>query len=153
MDWTDCAVIEQVPGRMSGAPVVRGTRVRPQDILGNAGLGADWIADAHGLPLSDVCAVLDFYNAHREALPLEYFSPERIDTLGVDRIDWSLCAATEELGGQVVIRGTSVRPIDLIGNLVEGEESLAYSYSLPRETVRSVLGYYERCKSQFASPI
>ncbi len=54
MNWTDCPIIEQIPGKMSGAPVVRGTRMRPQDIVGNAEMGAAWIADAHGMRVEDV---------------------------------------------------------------------------------------------------
>ena len=64
MDWTDCPVIEVVPGRMSGAPVLRRSRVRPEDLISNIDEGAEWMADAHDLPLDDVKAVLAFYNLH-----------------------------------------------------------------------------------------
>ncbi len=77
MDWTNCAVIEQVPGRMSGAPVLRDTRVRPQDLLANIDEGAEWLAEAHGLDLNDVRAVLAFHELHRDELAIEYVSPER----------------------------------------------------------------------------
>jgi uncharacterized protein (DUF433 family) len=77
MTWTDCPIIEQIAGRMSGAPVLRYTRMRPQDIISNAEMGAEWIADAHGLPLADVQQVLEFYDAHYDELPAEYISPER----------------------------------------------------------------------------
>jgi len=33
IDWTECDLIEIVPGKMSGAPVPRGTRVRAEDLL------------------------------------------------------------------------------------------------------------------------
>lgn len=35
LDWTECAAIETVPGKMSGQPVIKGTRVRPVDLLVN----------------------------------------------------------------------------------------------------------------------
>jgi uncharacterized protein (DUF433 family) len=78
MDWTDCALIEVVPGRMSGAPVLRNTRVRPQDLIANIDEGAAWLAEAHGLDLADVQAVLSFYRQHQGELPEEYIAPERI---------------------------------------------------------------------------
>ena len=143
MDWTDCAVIEVVPGRMSGAPVVRRSRVRPEDVVANAAQGAEWIAAAHGLALEDVRAVLAFHVRHGDALPLEYISPERVAALGAG-IDWSGCAGVEDRGSGSVISGTPVRPIDLVANRGEGEAGLAWSYGLPVGAVRSVLAYYER---------
>jgi uncharacterized protein (DUF433 family) len=36
MDWTGCEWIVQVPGRLSGAPVVLGSRVPPEVIVEHA---------------------------------------------------------------------------------------------------------------------
>ena len=33
MDWRECDVIEEVPGKCGGRPVIRGTRVEPDVIL------------------------------------------------------------------------------------------------------------------------
>ena len=68
MDWTDCDVIEVVPGRLSGAPVLRNSRVRPEDLIGNLQEGPDWMAEAFGLPVSDIRQVLAFYNKHQAEL-------------------------------------------------------------------------------------
>ncbi len=68
MKWTDCPSIEVVPGRMSGAPVLRHSRVRPEDILANKDEGAEWLAEAHGLALEDVVAVLAFYERYGQEL-------------------------------------------------------------------------------------
>lgn len=68
MDWLDCPVIEQVPGRMSGVPVLRDSRVRPEDLIGNLDEGAEWMAEAFGLPIADVRTVLDFYRLHQDEL-------------------------------------------------------------------------------------
>lgn len=35
-EWKDCPEVESVPGRMSGAWLLKGTRVRVEDILVNA---------------------------------------------------------------------------------------------------------------------
>jgi uncharacterized protein (DUF433 family) len=39
IDWTACELIEQVPGKVSGRPVVRGTRILPDGIVNSYDLG------------------------------------------------------------------------------------------------------------------
>ena len=39
IDWTHCELIECVPGKVSGRPVVRGTRIMPEAIVGSYDLG------------------------------------------------------------------------------------------------------------------
>ncbi len=39
IDWTACELIECVPGKVSGRPVVRGTRIMPDAIAGSYELG------------------------------------------------------------------------------------------------------------------
>ena len=39
IDWTQCELIECVPGKVSGRPVVRGTRIMPEAIAGSYDLG------------------------------------------------------------------------------------------------------------------
>lgn len=68
MDWLDCEVIERVPGRMSGAPVLRHSRVRPEDLLANLEEGPEWLAEQHDLPLADVVSVIAFYRRHQDQL-------------------------------------------------------------------------------------
>lgn len=33
MNWTSCAEVEIVPGKMGGRPVIKGTRIEPDTIL------------------------------------------------------------------------------------------------------------------------
>jgi uncharacterized protein (DUF433 family) len=40
MDWSGCDVIEQVPGKMGGRPVIKGTRIEPETILQDYELGS-----------------------------------------------------------------------------------------------------------------
>jgi uncharacterized protein (DUF433 family) len=68
MDWLDCPVIEQVAGKLSGQPVIRQSRVRPQDLLNNLDQSEEWMAENFGLALEDVREVLRFYGRHREQL-------------------------------------------------------------------------------------
>lgn len=39
VDWMACEVIEQVPGKVSGRPVIRGTRIFPGVIVNSYELG------------------------------------------------------------------------------------------------------------------
>ncbi len=33
MDWSECGEVEQVPGKMGGRPVIKGTRIEPETVL------------------------------------------------------------------------------------------------------------------------
>ena len=61
MNWLECDVIEQVPGRLSGAPVIRHSRVRPEDLISNLDLSEAELAQEFDLPPADVHAVLEFW--------------------------------------------------------------------------------------------
>jgi len=39
IDWMACELIEKVPGKVSGRPIVRGTRILPDAIVGSYDLG------------------------------------------------------------------------------------------------------------------
>ena len=50
IDWTACELIECVPGKVSGRPVVRGTRILPDAIANSYELG-ETIEEIHeGFP-------------------------------------------------------------------------------------------------------
>ena len=67
MNWEECAVVETVPGRVSGAPVIKGSRVRPGDLIVNRGEGEVWLAENYELPIETVREVLRFYDRHKPA--------------------------------------------------------------------------------------
>ena len=57
IDWTQCELIECVPGKVSGRPVVRGTRILPAAIVGSYDLG-ETIEELHqGFPTLTVTQV------------------------------------------------------------------------------------------------
>ena len=63
IDWSQCDDVESVPGRVSGAWVIKGTRVPAQAVLDNAraGCSAEEIAtEIFELPLERVRRVLKF---------------------------------------------------------------------------------------------
>ena len=39
IDWTACELIEQIPGKVSGRPIVRGTRILPDAVVDSYDLG------------------------------------------------------------------------------------------------------------------
>jgi uncharacterized protein (DUF433 family) len=63
IDWMACELIEAVPGKVSGRPVVRGTRILPDAILNSYELG-DSIEDIHeGFPtlsINQIERLIDF---------------------------------------------------------------------------------------------
>jgi uncharacterized protein (DUF433 family) len=62
MDWLGCEVIEVVPGKVSGLPVIRGSRVPADQVLENhdAGESVEDIAYNFDLKPNDVRAVLAY---------------------------------------------------------------------------------------------
>ena len=69
VDWMACELIEQVPGKVSGRPVVRGTRVMPDPIVNSYDLG-DTIDEIHeGFPTLSVAQIkrlIEFAHAQRQ---------------------------------------------------------------------------------------
>jgi uncharacterized protein (DUF433 family) len=73
IDWTKCELIESVAGKVSGRPVVRGTRVMPDAIVGSYDLG-ETIEELHAgfptLTLAQIKRLIEFAHAQRERNPL-----------------------------------------------------------------------------------
>jgi uncharacterized protein (DUF433 family) len=64
--WKDCPVVEVVPGRLNGLPVVRNTRVEADLIPECQQLGetAEETASNYGLNLKDVLAIRSYVVSH-----------------------------------------------------------------------------------------
>jgi uncharacterized protein (DUF433 family) len=62
MDWSGCDMIEVVPGKVSGLPVIRGSRVPADQVLENhdAGESVEDIAYNFDLKPDDIRAVLAY---------------------------------------------------------------------------------------------
>ena len=63
LDWSQCAAVERVPGKVSGAWVLRGTRMPVATIFENLEAGAnidDILKWFDGLDREQVKAVIDF---------------------------------------------------------------------------------------------
>lgn len=62
MDWTDCPTVEINPRKLSGTPILKGTRMPADAILENHadGLPAEEIAEVFELPIDSVRALLAY---------------------------------------------------------------------------------------------
>lgn len=65
VNWKECGAVETVPGRVSGAPVIKGSRVRPDDLIVNRAEGEEWLAENYDLAIERVREVLRFYDRHK----------------------------------------------------------------------------------------
>jgi uncharacterized protein (DUF433 family) len=72
LDWSDCPLVEVMPGVQSGAPVLRGTRMPVDAIVDNFDYGASAaeIAVQFEIPPERVEAILTYAQNHRFAHPV-----------------------------------------------------------------------------------
>ena len=62
MDWSGCDIVEMIPGKVSGVPLIRNTRVPAETVAESAELGEspEEIAYNYDLRLEDVLAILAY---------------------------------------------------------------------------------------------
>lgn len=68
IDWTACELIEQIPGKVSGRPIVRGTRILPDAIVDSYDLGESVEALQEGFPAlsaAQIKRLIEFAHAQR----------------------------------------------------------------------------------------
>jgi uncharacterized protein (DUF433 family) len=68
IDWEKCELIERVPGKVSGRPIVRGTRILPDAIVNgyDAGEPLDLIHENYpGLSILQIQRLIEFAHVHR----------------------------------------------------------------------------------------
>ena len=70
MDWTDCSEVETVPGKVSGVPILKHSRMPADAIVENytSGLPADEIAEVFQLPAQAVHRLLAYAVKQNPAL-------------------------------------------------------------------------------------
>jgi uncharacterized protein (DUF433 family) len=68
IDWMACELIESVPGKVSGRPIVRGTRILPDAIVGSYDLGETIEELSEGFPslsVPQIKRLIEFAHAQR----------------------------------------------------------------------------------------
>jgi uncharacterized protein (DUF433 family) len=69
IDWTRCELIERMPGKVSGRPTVRGTRIMPDAIVGSYDLGETIEELCEGFPTlssAQIKRLIEFAHAQHE---------------------------------------------------------------------------------------
>lgn len=69
IDWLACELIEQIPGKVSDRPIVRGTRILPDAVVNSHDSGAtinEIHVDYPGLTISQILRLIEFAHALRE---------------------------------------------------------------------------------------
>jgi uncharacterized protein (DUF433 family) len=70
MDWNGCDLVERVPGKVSGQPVVKGTRVLADTIVEDFELGSspEEISENYDLSVPDVRKLIEYAYSHKPQL-------------------------------------------------------------------------------------
>jgi uncharacterized protein (DUF433 family) len=71
LDWSQCSAVESIPGKVSGAWVLKGTRMPVQTIFENleAGLSVKEITEVFDVTEQEVRAVVHFASQSLEKAP------------------------------------------------------------------------------------
>lgn len=71
LDWSDCPLVEVVPGKVSGVPILKGTRVQADAIWENYESGSPLaeISENFHIPKETVRAVLRYAVKHKRPRP------------------------------------------------------------------------------------
>jgi uncharacterized protein (DUF433 family) len=70
MDWTGCDLVEQVEGKLSGRPVVRGTRILADSLVRDFDMGAPLETIQEDYPTLDAGTIrilVEFAHARRQS--------------------------------------------------------------------------------------
>ena len=138
VDWSGCEFVEIIPGKHSGDPLIKGTRIPADAILSNfeAGSSLDKIAEnCPSLSVETIRAVVTY----------------GVERLGWDTktlVDWSGCALVERVPGRCsgapTVVGTRIFPDTIAKYYWSGAtvEEISEDYpSLSQETIRGLIGH------------
>jgi uncharacterized protein (DUF433 family) len=66
IDWSGCPLVEVEPGKDSGAPILKGTRLPAQTIIDNHdyGMSPTEIVEQFGVPEDQVLQILEYARSH-----------------------------------------------------------------------------------------
>lgn len=147
MDWSGCDLVEVVEGKVSGAPLVKGTRLRAETIVSNyeAGSPIEEIAQNYPAVPSETIRKILAYAVER----LAWDEP----TL----VDWKDCSLVEQVPGRCsgapTVVGSRIFPDTIAKYYWSGAtvEEIREDYpSLSSETIAALIGYVKSRSAQAA---
>jgi uncharacterized protein (DUF433 family) len=68
IDWLECELIEQIPGKVSGRPILRGTRILPDAIVNSYDMGesvSDLMEGFPSLSEAQITGLIEFAHSRR----------------------------------------------------------------------------------------
>jgi uncharacterized protein (DUF433 family) len=70
VDWSGCTIVETNPRKVSGVPILKGTRVQADSIVENyeGGSPVEEIAENFGIPEATIRELLTFAASHQNHL-------------------------------------------------------------------------------------
>jgi uncharacterized protein (DUF433 family) len=71
MDWSECEIVEIIPGKVGGVPLIRGTRMPVEQVVDSLDVGetVDEIAYNHDLDPADILRLQAYRQTHQPAIP------------------------------------------------------------------------------------
>jgi len=147
MDWSGCDLVEVIPGKVSGAPLLKGTRLPVDAIISNyeAGSPIEEIAENYPSASEDTIRAVLTYAIERSAWDVK------------TQVDWKGCPLVEQVPGRCsgapTIVGTRIFPDTVAEYYWSGstaEEIVEDFPSLSLDTVTELIRYVKVKEAQAA---
>jgi uncharacterized protein (DUF433 family) len=145
MDWSGCELVEVIPGKVSGQPLVKGTRI-PADFLVEdieLGMTFDEIAETFpSVPVEMLRGVLDY-------------ALERLAWDEKTLVDWRGCKLVEQVPGRCsgapTVVGSRIFPDTIAKYYWSGATVEEIKEDYPSLSTQTILGLIDHLKSQKVS--
>jgi uncharacterized protein (DUF433 family) len=147
MDWSGCDLVEVVPGKHSGDPVIKGTRIPADAIVSNFEAG------------STVEEIIENYPAvsNQAIRKVLTYAVERLAWDEPTLVDWEDCSLVEQVPGRCsgapTVVGSRIFPDTIAKYYWSGStvEEIREDYpSLSQETIAELIGYVKSRSPQAA---
>jgi uncharacterized protein (DUF433 family) len=142
MDWSGCELVEVIPGKTSGAPLIKGTPI-PADAI---------VSDfATGLPVEEI--VEKYSSVSNETIrAIVVYGVERLGWDTKTMIDWSGCALVERVPGRCsgapTVVGTRIFPDTIAKYYWSGATVEEIEEDYPSLSLETILGLIDFVKSR-----
>jgi uncharacterized protein (DUF433 family) len=147
MDWSGCDLVEVIPGKHSGDPLIKGTRIPADAIVSNFEAGS---------PIEEIAGNYPSISEDTVRRVLR-FALDRMACSSPTLVDWKDCALVEQVPGRCsgapTVVGTRIFPDTIAKYYWSGGtvEEIREDYpSLSKETIVALIGYLKSREAQAA---